>query len=221
EENLDRILEARNEAADHVRGRGAALLARLDRMFFEGSISVKENAMRADLFAALARIDELAIEKILTACAAIVALPDDGERPYACWAQRLLREQPADDPVLLRTIATDAEWQSLALQLHFTLDKFATSNVISARTAPLDMELEAYDAHVGRTWTTLRERKLASTDSKLALSRHDNVFRLKTTPFSSNAASRRSNRRSSAASSPLHSRRPSKADLTAHSTPSS
>ena len=218
EENLDRILDARNDAANHIRGRGVALLARLDRMFFEGSITGSENELRSTLFDALARVDESTIETILAdpALHPIVALPDDGERPYACWAQRLLRDTPADDPVLLRNIAQGREWDSLAIHLSFALREYAAVDAAaSARTAPLDVELDVYDVHVSKIWTDLRQRKAATTNAiGQALSRHDNVVRLKTTPFSSNAESRRSSGRSSAApsalSSPVASRRPSK-----------
>lgn len=218
EENLDRILAERNAAAAHVRGRGVAMLARLDRMFFEGSITGSENAIRGQLFSVLSDANEAAIESILTlpALQPIAALPDDAERPYACWAQRLIREVPASDPVLLRTFAEGNEWDSLAIHLGFALREFAAgNNAPSARTASLEMEMDVYDVHVGKLWTELRQRKVAATSEiGLALSRHDNVVRLKTTPFSSNAESRRSSRRGSAApsvtGSPVASRRPSK-----------
>jgi hypothetical protein len=43
EENIPRIMESRDEAANSFRGRGVKLLARLDAMFYEGSISEDQN----------------------------------------------------------------------------------------------------------------------------------------------------------------------------------
>lgn len=195
EENLDEILKKRDEAAASIRGQGVALLCRMDRMFFEGSLTVGENTLRATLFDALAVADEEVIEHYLNhpLLKDILAMPDDGERPYAAWAKRLLRST-AEDPVLLRAHASDAEWASLSTQLAFAL---GAAQDAPAKEASRETEADAYDVHVGRVWTTLRARKSADTFS---LSRHNDMFRVKTTPFSSNAESRRSSRRSSAAS---------------------
>ncbi len=57
EENIDRILSERDKAANALRGRGVALLCRLDRMLYEGSISEDEALHAEQLFHALASLD--------------------------------------------------------------------------------------------------------------------------------------------------------------------
>ncbi|WPG98202.1 Hypothetical protein R9X50_00098900 [Acrodontium crateriforme] len=223
EENLDRILEVRNAAAEHVRGRGAALLARMDRMFFEGSLTQAEDDLRQQLFQVLADVDENGIEKLLAneILDEIRAMTDDGQRPYTAWAQRLLRGISSGQKVLLQRFATQQEWDTLVTQLALALDQCAPVHSIlepvAAKMASRDIEDEIYDVHLGRTWTQLRRRRADELSGGFALSRHDDVVKVKTTPFSSNAASRRASRRTSAvtsaAGSPRVSRRPSLAGL--------
>lgn len=207
EENLDRILNVRNEAAQQARGRGAALMARLDRMFFEGSLTEAEDELRHELFKVLASADDASIETVLAQKAfdEIRAMTDDGQRPYTAWAQRLLRGCSSGQTVLLQQIATPQEWDTLVTQLALALDDFAPlygrEEPMLAKMASQDIEDEIYDVHLGRTWTLLRRRKAEITSGGHALSRHDDVVKVKTTPFSSNAASRRASRRTSVATS--------------------
>ena len=90
EENLSRILAARDEAAASVRGRGVHVLARLDTMFFEGSITREENIRRLQLFDALKVKDEDDIRTLLMSLDYVASLPDDGETPLLGTAGRLL-----------------------------------------------------------------------------------------------------------------------------------
>lgn len=232
EENLDKILAARDQAAQHVRGRGVGLLARLDRMFFEGSLTQREDHLRRNLFTILANANEHCIEGIIKhpEMQAIAQLPDDGQRPYVAWAQRLLRHRFTHEEIILQHFATYEEWKCLVDQLTIALGNFAPSLQTSvqpllAKLATKEMEDDIYDIHVGRIWTQLRLRKAQETTQGHALSRHDNMIKAKTTPFSSNASSRRSSIRSSrsnsAVQSPSMSRRGSSVRLyTLDSSPS-
>lgn len=210
EENLDRIYDIRNAAAKHVRGRGVALLARLDRMFFEGSLTERVEELRHQLFELLASADDAGIEILLAheSLQEIQALNDDGQRPYTAWAQRLLRAYASGQTVLLQRFATHHEWEVLMVQLALALDRFAPlpadegcDGPMDARVAPQEIEDEVYDVHLGRIWTRLRCLKAQHLSGGCALSRHDNTIKLKTTPFSSNAASRRLSRWSRSSSS--------------------
>ncbi|KZO98707.1 hypothetical protein CALVIDRAFT_553576 [Calocera viscosa TUFC12733] len=93
EENIDRINEQRDNAANSVCGRGVHLLTRLDRMFFEGSITAKEEAVRPLLYTALYEEEEEKIANFLKMpmSEVIMSLPDDGKSPTLGVAGRLLR----------------------------------------------------------------------------------------------------------------------------------
>jgi len=76
------------------------LLARLDQMFFEGSLSEVELEVREALYKALYDVDEDEIQRLLTedeTAMAIIRLPDDGEHPWIGRARRLLRHR---NPIL-------------------------------------------------------------------------------------------------------------------------
>lgn len=102
EEFIDKISVARDNAANSIRGRGVQLLARLDQMHFEGSLTAAEEEIREPLYQALYNVNEDEIHAILEdspAALGIVAIPHDGERPWTGRARRILRHP---DP-LLRT----------------------------------------------------------------------------------------------------------------------
>lgn len=202
EENLDKILSERDQAANHVRGRGVALLARLDRMFFEGTLTQRENDLRLTLFNNLQDTVEHCVEGIIKhpEMQAIVQMSDDGQRPYVAWAQRLLRHRFDHERIILQQFAKPEEWKVFINQLITALNEFATSlqangEVLQpplAKLATKEMEDDIYDIHVGMTWTQLRIRKALSIMQGYGLSRHDNMIKAKTTPFSSNASRHRS-----------------------------
>jgi hypothetical protein len=113
EEHIDKIMIARDNAANSVRGRGVHLLARLDQMYFEGSLSDAEVAVRVPLYEALYATDEEEIQRILCderAALGVVALPDDGETPWLARARRLLRHE---SPLLRKGAGTEASGDAL------------------------------------------------------------------------------------------------------------
>jgi hypothetical protein len=85
------------------------LLARLDQMFFEGSLSEAELEVREALYKALYEIDEDEIQRVLTddeAAMAVIRLPDDGEHPWIGRARRLLRHK---NPILKKGLEATPE----------------------------------------------------------------------------------------------------------------
>jgi hypothetical protein len=87
--NIGRILQARDEAERLARGRWAAMLSRLDRMYFERSITVEDDKLRRALWTAVLEDDEREAELLLAGLDHIAALPVDGLPSLVCWVRRL------------------------------------------------------------------------------------------------------------------------------------
>ncbi|KAI0350301.1 hypothetical protein OH77DRAFT_1087539 [Trametes cingulata] len=117
EENIDRIKVERGDAEKSVRGRGALLLARLDHMHFEGSLTMEEAAIRIPLYHALSRQDVTAIEHILKeepAAGHVLSIFCDGKQPYVGRARRILRSEA---PLLRQGVTDDAVWVNFVQML--------------------------------------------------------------------------------------------------------
>jgi len=97
EENLPIILGLRNAAQATVLGRGVGLLCRMDRMYFEGTITEAENTVRLVLLKQLQTDNEAEVESILADMSRIVDMPDDGEKPMCGYFSRMLS---ADKPLI-------------------------------------------------------------------------------------------------------------------------
>lgn len=65
-EAILKVLETRDQAAESVVGRGAKLLARMDREFYEKTLKVSDNKVRFELCEALKEKDENKISQILS-----------------------------------------------------------------------------------------------------------------------------------------------------------
>ncbi|KAK3599362.1 hypothetical protein CHS0354_009862 [Potamilus streckersoni] len=130
----------RDEAAHSFRGRGVHLLARLDTMFFEGSISERQNRLRNDLFSALLTTDKVRVEDLIQELDEVVHIPDEGNEPLLGTAKRFLS---TEEPMLKRHCETESEWKS------FT--KMLKSLVTSKDTALL---YEEYDSD---PWLSMRK----------------------------------------------------------------
>ncbi|XP_064608785.1 uncharacterized protein LOC135472967 [Liolophura sinensis] len=116
EENIPRILANRDEAAKSIRGRGVHLLARLDTMFFEGSITSDQNILRYELFTALLTRNERRIEELIQQLVDIVNLPEEGNLPWLNCAKRILNS-PA--PLLRERCESPEIWKSFLENLEF------------------------------------------------------------------------------------------------------
>jgi hypothetical protein len=109
EENIPRILGQRDEAAASVMGKGVQLLARLDTMYFEGSLSRDEDVLRQKLFKALLEEDDAEVGALSLRLAKIAALPSEGTMPHLHRSRRILEaEQP-----MLKEFSTEEEWARL------------------------------------------------------------------------------------------------------------
>lgn len=99
QQRITKITTARDEAALSVRGRGATLLARLDSMHSEGSLTPQEVSLRSQLYNALLRGDVALVQQLLSddpGAASALILPADDDKPSLSRARRLLRSsQPA------------------------------------------------------------------------------------------------------------------------------
>ena len=142
EENITRILTARDEAAASVRGQGVHLLCRLDTMYFEGSITAEENTARLGLFEALSKKDEHTITAHLNAQKHIIEMSDDGEMPMVGTAKRLL--QSHGQPFLKLSCDNDVQWNSFLGRLRY--------HVLQSDE---DAVLEEY---ISSLWSAIREK---------------------------------------------------------------
>ena len=101
-DNIHRILAVRDEAAASLHGRAAQLLARLDRLHFEGSIETHTEPLRQELFTAPCDREDTKIDQLAQISPAGV----DTEHPLIAWARRLL-DSPA--PLAATRVGT-GEW---------------------------------------------------------------------------------------------------------------
>ena len=113
-ENITKILAIRDQSAESWLGRAAILLARLDRMFYEGSLSVDEDPYRLNLFEAVAKQEQARCEQLLAHFAEIVAMPPDSEHPLIAWAKRILAVGKRS---LIAQTQTAQAWASLVWEL--------------------------------------------------------------------------------------------------------
>jgi hypothetical protein len=113
-ENITKILAIRDQSAESWLGRAAILLTRLDRMFYEGSLSVDENPYRLNLFEAVAKQEQARCEQLLAHFAAIAALPPDTQHPLMAWAKRILAVGKTS---LLAQTQSAQGWASLVWEL--------------------------------------------------------------------------------------------------------
>ncbi|ESO92068.1 hypothetical protein LOTGIDRAFT_163072 [Lottia gigantea] len=156
EENIPRILSERDAAADSIRGQGVHLLARMDTMFFEGSLTHEEDAQREKLYTALQNIDEPAIQEVIKQSERIVNLPVENSLSIIGSAERLV----ATELPLLRSTTTEderSEWSSFVDRLRSHLDRGLESTIE-----------EEYD---GEPWLTFRKKYRERLQSKNIITR--------------------------------------------------
>ncbi|KAL1914511.1 uncharacterized protein VTP21DRAFT_8225 [Calcarisporiella thermophila] len=140
DENIPEILRYRDDAAATIRGRGVHILTRLDRMYFEGSITEQQNSLRLDLYDALYNVDETKIEELLNQLESVARMPDDGETPYNAYAKRLVQSEKP----LLSNYLDQSEWQSWIEKL--------------TKLIGWGNEAEIVEEYMGETWMHLRKK---------------------------------------------------------------
>jgi hypothetical protein len=94
-DKIKAVLNARSKAEATVKGRGAVLLAKLDRLYFEKLLTDAENKKRDQLFKAVCEQDEDKISEILKnsddVLTSIINMEDDGENTIVERGKRTLR----------------------------------------------------------------------------------------------------------------------------------
>ena len=93
QENVKKILDINQKAANNIVGQGSILLTRLDRMYFEGSLPSWAEGQRNNLYIALLNKDEQSISNVLDDLQEIMQLPIDLVHPLVAWAQRLISNE--------------------------------------------------------------------------------------------------------------------------------
>ncbi|MGP7816565.1 hypothetical protein [Niallia sp. 01092] len=115
EENISEIIEIREEAMNSVKGQASMLLSRLDRMYFETSITPEDNEKRNLLFTQLRddKVDELA--NTIQELDHIAVMPIDRSHPLVGWAQRLLSADTAC--IAAQKLKDKNKWKEAAISL--------------------------------------------------------------------------------------------------------
>ncbi|XP_033750726.1 uncharacterized protein LOC117334967 [Pecten maximus] len=114
EENIPKILKSRDEASKSVQGRAVHLLARLDTMYFEGSISANQDRLRCELFTALLNENHTRTEYLLQLLKPVCKMADEGNSPLLGAAKRLI---DAESPVLKDHFESNDEWATFIKDL--------------------------------------------------------------------------------------------------------
>ncbi|KAJ3174574.1 hypothetical protein HDU87_007056 [Geranomyces variabilis] len=149
EENIDEILSHRDTAERSLRGRGVALLCRLDRMYYEGSISETLNRRREKLYTALAEQRHGCIKRAIKKCSAVAELSHDGEAPFTGQARRLIA---AERPVLKSFARDNQQWADFVQMI--------------LKCVAYGSEQEVYEEYLSPPWSTWRAAYRAAEDTK-------------------------------------------------------
>ncbi|MDJ0731475.1 MAG: PhnD/SsuA/transferrin family substrate-binding protein [Crocosphaera sp.] len=96
------ILSVRDQAMQETLGQGAALLARLDRLYFEGTLMENVDSDRNRLFDAIKNQDEEMARRLLLELEEIRNLPEDQESPPIAQARRLVTTVDGHQTILAK-----------------------------------------------------------------------------------------------------------------------
>ncbi|WP_454131976.1 hypothetical protein [Microbacterium lacticum] len=119
-DNIHCILAIRDEAADSPAGRAARLLARLDRLHYEGTLTSADEPKRAALFEALRAGDLPGAERITNGLAPVLNAPADAVHPLLAWATRLL---DAANPILAEQRIGASDWDQFRARIRHAADR--------------------------------------------------------------------------------------------------
>lgn len=93
-ERVREVLDIRDASASEPLGRGAALLARLDRMYFEGTLPLEVDPKRRHLFELMRDRQEHFVAQLVSEIASVIArvpaAPSADEHPVLAHANRVL-----------------------------------------------------------------------------------------------------------------------------------
>ncbi|KAG9121305.1 hypothetical protein FRC07_002778 [Ceratobasidium sp. 392] len=158
ESRIEDLITTRDNAAQTTQGRAAKLLARLDQMFFEGSINTQELAKRVELYTLLSAnpINEGAINTVLNAGVMTATWRidfhehegedpherGDGEKPWKGRANRLINQRNGSQPLLQLYGGEEANnnWK----------------NFIASLQHDIEREGEIHSLYMSNQWKTMR-----------------------------------------------------------------
>lgn len=120
EENISNIIEIREKATNDIKGKAAILLSRLDRMFFEKSITPDDNRKRELLFSQLKddKLEDLSMT--IQGLTHIDSLPNDKSHPLDGWGQRLIAFQTTC--MAAQMFADERKWKKFIVSLQKAMD---------------------------------------------------------------------------------------------------
>ncbi|MBA4026836.1 MAG: hypothetical protein C0473_01200 [Cyanobacteria bacterium DS3.002] len=108
---IEDTLQHRDDAAAEWLGKAASLLARMDRMFFEGSLSEADETSRINLYQSVRSKDESRWVSLATKLAHIAQMPPDSGNSVISHARRLL--EAADQSPLIQSRLGGKQFASL------------------------------------------------------------------------------------------------------------
>lgn len=119
------VLRVRNEAAAEPLGRGAALLARMDRLYYEGTLMEAHNEMRIALYEAQRARDAEAVEKLVAQDPLVTegiyeARPEETENAIFGHAMRIVRT--ADKQTIGAKLRGQESWTKYTQNVNRLLD---------------------------------------------------------------------------------------------------
>lgn len=117
-ENVPRILGVRDQASRSVLGRSARVLARLDQMSYELSISAADEWLRHLLYRALRDRDGSMLEELLPHLAQVESLPLEDEVPAVVGSARRLLEAGTSS---IGALGRSPGWEGTAERLSASL----------------------------------------------------------------------------------------------------
>ncbi|CAE6497766.1 unnamed protein product [Rhizoctonia solani] len=133
---IDELIAKRNEAAQDTFGKAASLLARLDQMYYEGSLNSAELQVRNDLYETLATkqpaekdiLDLLAKESNVETVQAVLDIKGDLDEPWTALANRLINRRHGKPSLLEECQGNQGDWSTFESILKRFLDRRAAGS---------------------------------------------------------------------------------------------
>lgn len=120
-------LHVRDAASAELLGRAGKLLSRLDRLYFEGTISNHEESMRPLLYEALLEKRDKDIEKLISALQEVENLQADLDSPTLARARRLTT-RPLKELYIMKELV-DIEWKPILQEVERLAAKSDTAQL--------------------------------------------------------------------------------------------
>ncbi|KAG8685753.1 hypothetical protein FRC11_010123, partial [Ceratobasidium sp. 423] len=126
ESRIDKLIDERDTAAQNVFGRAAKLLARLNQIYYEGSITAPELGGRNALYLELdqEKLDEISLESKLNSIivAEVLKILEGGDKPWTARARRLFTKLQVFIRVACYVLGREAHFVGVAWRYMHTDD---------------------------------------------------------------------------------------------------